>query len=44
MGVVDREFPEPGSADQYFEVLKTHVVKSANEQKLHVRAVSMVTC
>ena len=35
MSVLDREFPEPGAADQYLEELKAQLVKSAGDLKLH---------
>ena len=36
MGVVDREFPEPGSADQYLEALKVQIAAAADKLKLMV--------
>ena len=36
MGVVDREFPEPGSADQYLEALKVQIEAAADKLKLMV--------
>lgn len=40
MSVVDREFPQPGSADQYMDELKTHLKSATAELKLHVSGVS----
>ncbi len=34
MSVVEREFPEPGSADEYLDELKSHVTAAAEELKL----------
>jgi ribosomal protein S18 acetylase RimI-like enzyme len=37
MSVVDREFPQPGSADQYMDDLKKHLKSATAALKLHVR-------
>ena len=36
MGVLDREFPEPGSADQYLESLKLQLTEASEKLNLLV--------
>eukprot|EP00983_Pelagomonas_calceolata_P107104 1159306-Pelagomonas_calceolata.AAC.15 len=37
LGVVDREFPQEGSADNYMGDLKKHVTAAAKNKNMHVR-------
>ncbi len=37
MSVVDREFPQPGSADQFMGALKEHIKSAAATLKVAVR-------
>ena len=37
LGVVDREFPQAGAADNFMGDLKAHIVEAAKARNMHVR-------